>query len=164
MLHLNIESAKHGHQADYIIPCSLAHAGNNNQCVRGSTLYVGMAHLAPPTNFSSDVGWQESWHNRYLEEFIFRYRVVESSSLVSILFRETFSHPNFSLFSFTIKWFVFTIIIIIIIIIIINLFRRVFSECTEAITTSLIPPLHSYYCLGFCTVFALYILIFFDKS
>ena len=34
-----------------------------------------------------------------------RYRVVESSSLVSILSREAFSHPNIPLFSFTSKWF-----------------------------------------------------------
>ena len=50
------------------------------------------------------------------------------------------------------------IIIIVIIIIIINFFSRVFSECTEAITTSLIPLdiiFHeiSAYIIGFsCTV------------
>ena len=38
----------------------------------GSTLYVGLQHAVPPT------------------------RVVESSSLVSVLFREPFSHPNIS--------------------------------------------------------------------
>ena len=34
--------------------------------------------------------------------------VVESSSLVSILFREAFSHPNISLFSFTSNFFCVT--------------------------------------------------------
>ena len=33
------------------------------------------------------------------------------------------------------------LLLVIIIIIIINFFRRVFSECTEAVTTSLIPPI-----------------------
>ena len=34
-----------------------------------------------------------------------RYRVIETSSLVSILFREAFSHPYISFFSFTSKSF-----------------------------------------------------------
>ena len=36
-----------------------------------------------------------------------RYRVIESSSLVPVLFREVFRHPYISFFSFTSKskWF-----------------------------------------------------------
>ena len=63
-----------------------------------------------------------------------RYRVIESSSFVPVLFREVFSHPYISFFHLLVNGFS----VIIIIIIIIRFFRRVFSECTEAITTSLI--------------------------
>ena len=41
------------------------------------------------------------------------------------------------------------LLLVIIIIIIINFFRRVFSECTEAVVTSLIP--HSYQFPEICT-------------
>ena len=57
----------------------------------------------------------------------------ESSSLVPVLFREVFSHPYISLFHLLVNGFS----VIIIIIIIIRFFRRVFSECTEAVATSL---------------------------
>ena len=63
-----------------------------------------------------------------------RYRVIESSSLVPVLYREVFSHPYISFFHLLVNGFS----VIIIIIIIIRFFRRVFSECTEAIATSLI--------------------------
>ena len=63
-----------------------------------------------------------------------RYRVIESSSLVPVLFREVFSHPYISLFHLLVN--VFSVIIIIIIIK--HFFRRVFSEFNEAITTSFI--------------------------
>ena len=56
-----------------------------------------------------------------------------SSSLVSVLFREAFSHPYISFFHLLVNGFS----VIIIIIIIIRFFRRVFSECTEAITNHL---------------------------
>ena len=82
-----------------------------------------------------------------------RYR-IESSSLVPVLFRKVFSHPYISFFLFTSKWFSVTLIIIIFII---NFFIRVFSEDTEAVTTSLIPidailPEIQSYIVGFsCT-------------
>ena len=57
----------------------------------------------------------------------------ESSSLVSVLFREAFDHPYISFYHLLVNGFS------IIIIIIINFFRRVFSEYTEANATSLIP-------------------------
>ena len=62
-----------------------------------------------------------------------RYRVIESSSLVPVLFGEVFSHPYISIFHLLVNGFS----VIIIIIIIINFFHRVFSECTEAVATSL---------------------------
>ena len=69
---------------------------------------------------------------------IFYSQIVESSSLVSVLFREAISHPYISFFHLLVNDFS-VIIIIIIIIFIINFFIRVFSEYTEAVTTSLIP-------------------------
>ena len=63
-----------------------------------------------------------------------RYRVIESSSLVPVLFREVFSHPYMSLFHLLVNGFS----VIIIIIIIHHFFRRVFSEYTEANATWLI--------------------------
>ena len=63
-----------------------------------------------------------------------RYRVIESSSLVPVLFREVFSHPYISFFHLLVN--VFSVIIIIIII---HFFGQVFSEYTEAVATSLIP-------------------------
>ena len=56
------------------------------------------------------------------------YRVIESSSLVPVLFREVYNQPLFHLL-------VNDFSVIIIIIIIIHFFRRVFSECTEAVAT-----------------------------
>ena len=70
---------------------------------------------------------------------IFYSQIVESSSLVSVLFREAISHPYISFFRLLVNGFSVHVIIMIIII---NFFRRVFSECTEAVATSLIP--HSY--------------------
>ena len=64
-----------------------------------------------------------------------RYRVIESSSLVPVLFREVFSHPYISFFHLLVNGFS---VIIIIIIIFINFFMRVFSKYTEAIATLLI--------------------------
>ena len=63
-----------------------------------------------------------------------RYRVIENSSLVSVLFREVFSHPYISFFHLLVNGFS----VIIIIILIINFFRWFFSKCTEAVATSLI--------------------------
>ena len=66
---------------------------------------------------------------------IFYSQIVESSSLVAILFREALSHPYISFFHLLVNGFP-----VIIILIIINIFyRRFFSECAEAVTTSLIP-------------------------
>ena len=69
-----------------------------------------------------------------------RYRVIESSSLVPVLFREVFSHPYISLFHLLVNGFFVTC----------NnnnyrnpLLQMVFSECTEAVAASLIP--HSYH-------------------
>ena len=67
--------------------------------------------------------------DRHLD-ITFGLQVVESTSLVSVLFREAFSHPYISFFH---------LLVIIIIIIISNFFRRVFSEFTEALATSLKP-------------------------
>ena len=68
---------------------------------------------------------------------LFRLQVVERSSLlVSVLFRKALSHPYISFFHLLVNGFS---VIIIIIIFMINFFRRVFSEYTEAITTSFIP-------------------------
>ena len=61
-----------------------------------------------------------------------RYRVIESSSLVPVLFGEVFSHPYISFFHLLVNGFS-----VIIIIIIINFIIKVFSECTEAVATSL---------------------------
>ena len=66
---------------------------------------------------------------------IFYSQIVESSSLVSVLFREAISHPYISFFHLLVN--VFSVITIIIIII--NFFGLFFSECTEAIATSLKP-------------------------
>ena len=54
---------------------------------------------------------------------------------MSVLYREAFSHPYIFFSHILVHGFS----IIIIIIIIINFFKRDFSECTEAIATSLIP-------------------------
>ena len=67
---------------------------------------------------------------------IFYSQIVESSSLVFVLFREAISHPYISFFHLLVNGFS---VIIIIIIIFINFFIWVFSEYTEAVTTSLIP-------------------------
>ena len=66
---------------------------------------------------------------------IFYSQIVESSSLVSVLFREVISHPYISFFHLLVNGFS---VIIIIIIIIINFFRRVFPSITEASATLLI--------------------------
>ena len=66
---------------------------------------------------------------------IFYSQIVEILSLVSVLLREAISHPYISFFHLLVNGDS-------VIIIIINFFRRVFSECTEAVATSLIP--HSY--------------------
>ena len=66
---------------------------------------------------------------------IFYLQIVESLSLVSVRFREAISHPYISFFHLLVNGFS-------VIIMIINFFRRFFSECTEAVATSLIP--HSY--------------------
>ena len=58
------------------------------------------------------------------------FTVIESSSLVPVLFREVVSHPYISFFH---------LLFIIMIIIIIHFLIRVFSEYTEAVATSLIP-------------------------
>ena len=63
------------------------------------------------------------------------FRLQINSSLVPVLFREVFSHPYISFFNLLVNGFSVTLIVIIIII---RFFRRVFSECTEAIATSLI--------------------------
>ena len=63
------------------------------------------------------------------------YRVIESSSLVPVLFGEVFSHPYISFFHLLVNGFS---VIIIIIIIFINFFMRDFSKYTEAIATLLI--------------------------
>ena len=69
--------------------------------------------------------------DRHGTEIYFRLQiqVINSSSLVSILFREVFSHP-ISFFHIQHNSDIIVIIIFI---------KWVFSECTEAITTSLIP-------------------------
>ena len=78
--------------------------------------------------------------DRHLD-ITFGLQVVESSSLVSVLFREVFNHHYISFFHLLVaKWFFCNnnnhhIIFIIII----NFFRRIFSECTEVLATSLIP-------------------------
>ena len=66
---------------------------------------------------------------------IFYSQIFESSSLVSVLFREAISHPYISFFHLLVNGFS----VIIIIIIIINLFRWVYSEYDEVIATSLVP-------------------------
>ena len=82
-----------------------------------------------------------------------KYRVIESSSLVPVLFKEVFSHPYISFFHLLVNGFS-----VIIIIIIINFFRWVFSEYTEANSTSLkrldtILPEICAFIIGFsCTV------------
>ena len=65
---------------------------------------------------------------------IFYSLIVESSSLVSVLFREAISYPYTSFFHLLVNGFS----VIIIIIIIIHFFARAFSECTEAVSTLLI--------------------------
>ena len=64
-------------------------------------------------------------------------QVVESSSLVSVLFKEAFSHPYISFFHLLVNGFSVIIIIII-------FFRRVFSKYTEAIAISLIPLVNNF--------------------
>ena len=88
---------------------------------------------------------------------IFYSQIVESSSLVSVLFREAISHPYISFFHLLVNGFS-VIITIIIFIIIINFFRRVFLKFTEVIATSLTPletifPEECAFIIGFsCTV------------
>ena len=84
---------------------------------------------------------------------IFYSQIVESSSLVSVLFREAISHPYIPFFHLLVNGFS----VIIIIIIIIRFFRRVFSECTEAIDTSLIHIVTNFpeivpFIIGFCVL------------
>ena len=71
--------------------------------------------------------------DRHLD-ITFGLQLVESSSLISVLFREAFNHSYISFFHLLVNGFS-----VIIIIIFINFFRRVFSEYTEAVITSLIP-------------------------
>ena len=71
---------------------------------------------------------------------IFYSQIVERSSLVSVLFREVISHPYISFFHLLVNGFS----VIIIIIIIIHFFAQVFSLCTEAVATSLIPLVTNY--------------------
>ena len=65
---------------------------------------------------------------------IFYSQIVESSSLVSVLFREAISHPYISFFHLLVNGFS----VIIIITIIKRFFRRIFSEYTEENAMSLI--------------------------
>ena len=69
-------------------------------------------------------------------EIDFRFQIQGNRKVIPfpVLFREVFSHPYISFFHLLVNGFS----VIIIIIIIIRFFRRLFSECTEAITTSLI--------------------------
>ena len=75
--------------------------------------------------------------------------------------RSVFSHPYTSFYHLLVNGFSVIIIISIFIIIIINIFRRVFSEYTEAVTTSLIPidaipPEICAFIVGFsCTVWTI---------
>ena len=59
-----------------------------------------VASLAEACSWGRDVGMQYQALTGILNNFYldWRYRVVESSSLVSILFRKAFSHPNLSFF------------------------------------------------------------------
>ena len=91
--------------------------------------------------------------DRHLD-ITFGLQLVESYSLVSVLFREAFNHPYISFFHLLVN--VFSVINIIIIIK--HFFRRIFSKYTEAVTTSIIPidailPEICVFIIGFsCTV------------
>ena len=91
----------------------------------GSTLYVGLACTAPNTN----TNFRLTFLLTRLQEAL--YEDHQFSSLIFIA-KVNFWRPPKTAVSCD-KF------IVIIIIIIINFFRRVFSECTEAIATSLIP-------------------------
>ena len=90
--------------------------------------------------------WQWFWRqwcrdvasgaDRHLD-ITFGLQLVESSSLVSVLFRETFNHPYISIFHLQV--YGFSVIIIIIIIFIINFIIMDFSEYIEVNATSLMP-------------------------
>ena len=67
-------------------------------------------------------------------DITFRLLVVESSSLVSLIFREAFSQPYISFFHLLIKF----LSVVIIINIFINFFRQVFTEYTDVVIRSLI--------------------------
>ena len=73
-------------------------------------------------------------------EIYFRLQIQDNRKHITCsgLFKEVFSHPYISFFHLLVNGFS-VIIIIIIIIFIINFFIQVFSEYTEAVTTSLIP-------------------------
>ena len=88
-------------------------------------------------------------------DITFRLQVVESSSLVSVLFREGFSDTYISFLHLVLNVFY----VVIIIINLINFFRWVFSEYTEVINTSFTPlgtsfPDKCAFIIGFsCTVY-----------
>ena len=80
-----------------------------------SYIYILMSHPNNKVNkmLSRDLNPAHQWHtannvasgaDRHLD-LPFGLQLGESSSFVSVLFREAFNHPYISFFSFTSKWF-----------------------------------------------------------
>ena len=98
----------------------------------GSTLYVGLAHTAPHTNTTFRITFQLT---RLLEvTYLYRASNLKSTSLFWPFFYGSqflvlVKDHCFLRFIYNIKYYI----------IIVHFFRRVCSECTEAIATSLIP-------------------------
>ena len=100
-----------------------------------STFYVGLARAVPP----SSTNFHLTFLLNRLQEAIYedlpiqsiKFEVYDHFSGLSFIAEVNFWHPPITVDSCD--------LVILIIIIIIIFFRRVFSECTEAIATSLIP-------------------------
>ena len=118
----------------------------------GSTLYVGLARTAPPINTNFRLTFlltrlQEALYED-LPVWSIKFDVYHHFSGLCFIVEVNFWRPPKTVYSCN-------LFIIIIIIIIINFFRRVFSECTEAVGTSLIPLVTNFpeicaFIIGFC--------------
>ena len=106
------------------------------QRVQQHSLCIGLAHTPPPTNINFRITFLLTQLLEALYEDLhvqsIKLEVYHHFSGLSFIVEVNFWHPLITVVSCD-------LFITIIIIIIIHFFRRVFSECTEVIATSLIP-------------------------
>ena len=102
-----------------------------------NTLYVGLAHTAPPTNTNFRLTFLLTqlflFRSLSMKTYLYRasnFEVYHHFSGLSFIAEVNFWHPLKNIVSCD---------LFIIIIIVINFFRRVFSEYTEVNATSIIP-------------------------